>query len=129
MGQSNNPPDSCCRANALFNAVKKQFGIDVYLLPLLLPSPPPPPVPVPPPMPRLPRSNVVDSPLMTRNSKDASINGSVNKSDPPPLNSLCLVQNDIQQTSKFVREFVVGCLIPWIEKNVLQWSESVSHML
>jgi len=80
-------------------------------------------------MPRLPRSNVVDSPLMTRNLKDASINGSVNKSDPPPLNSLCLVQDDIQQTSKFVREFVVGCLIPWIEKNALEWSESVSHML
>lgn len=128
MGRVNDRPDSCCRANALFNAVKKQFGINVYLLPLLLPSPPPPPVPVPPSMPRLPRSNVVDSPPATRNSKDANINGNVNKSD-PPLNSLCLVQNDIQQTSKFVREFVVGCLIPWIEKNVLEWSESVSRML
>ena len=130
MGQINeHPPNHGCRANALFNAVKKQFGIDVYLLPLSLLSPPPPPVPVPLPMPRLPRPNIPDSPLMTRSSRDASTNGNVNMSDPPPLNSLCLVQNDIQQTSRFVRVFVVGCLIPWIEKNVLEWSESVSCMV
>ncbi|KAJ8468953.1 hypothetical protein ONZ45_g17058 [Pleurotus djamor] len=34
-------------AAALLNAVKKQFGLNCYLLPLALPNPPPPPVPVP----------------------------------------------------------------------------------
>ncbi|KXN83896.1 hypothetical protein AN958_00976 [Leucoagaricus sp. SymC.cos] len=112
-------------ATALFNAVKKQFGIDVYLLVLTLPSPPPPHVPVPPPLPRLPRPNVPDSPPTMRNG---GANGTVG-SEPLSPNSLRLIQGDIQQTSKFVREFVVGCLIPWMEKNVLEWSEAEATVL
>lgn len=116
-----------CRATALFNAVKKQFGLDVYLLPLELPSPPPAPVPVPLPAPRLPRPAFPESPRITRDGKSTTTNGSISApSEPISLNSLRLVSDDIQQTSKFVREFVIGCLIPWMEKNVLEWSEAVS---
>lgn len=119
-------PIRFCRATALFNAVKKQFGLDVYLLHLALPSPPPPPVPVPLQLPRLPRPTLPESPPMMRNPKRNSTNGPVNASlDPASPNTLRLVQSDIQQTSKFAREFVVGCLIPWMEKNVLEWSEAV----
>lgn len=66
---------------------------------------------------------------MMRNAKSNSVNGSVNlSSDFNHPNTLRLVQGDIQQTSKFAREFVVGCLIPWMEKNVLEWSEAVSRV-
>lgn len=108
------------RASALHNAVKKQFGIDVYWLSLALPSPPPTPVPVPIPMPRLPRVSLVDGESMTHNAK-------ASESEPDHVNALRMVPEDIQQTSKFAREFVVGCLIPWMEKNVLDWSEAVSR--
>lgn len=100
--------------------MKKQFGIDVYWLSLALPSPPPTPVPVPLLLPRLPRVSLVDGESMTQNEN-------VNGSEPHHVNVLRMVPEDIQQTSKFAREFVVGCLIPWMEKNVLDWSEAVSR--
>ncbi|KAI0800868.1 ER-golgi trafficking TRAPP I complex 85 kDa subunit-domain-containing protein [Fomes fomentarius] len=53
-------------AEALFNAVKKQYGLHSFLLPLQLPtSPPPPPVPVPSLPPRLPTLTPHDSPSLT----------------------------------------------------------------
>ncbi|XP_006454644.1 hypothetical protein AGABI2DRAFT_182617 [Agaricus bisporus var. bisporus H97] len=112
-------PLSDDEAGALHNAVKKQFGIDVYWLSLALPSPPPTPVPVPLLLPRLPRVSLVDGESMTQNEN-------VNGSEPHHVNVLRMVPEDIQQTSKFAREFVVGCLIPWMEKNVLDWSEAFS---
>ncbi|KAL1737123.1 ER-golgi trafficking TRAPP I complex 85 kDa subunit-domain-containing protein [Schizophyllum commune] len=84
-------------AQALYNAVKKQYGLHSYLLSLTFPSPPPDPVPVPALMPRLP---------------------------PPPLSSLRLCEADIQTTARFTREFVVMSLIPWMEQRVMEWNEN-----
>lgn len=48
---------------------------------------------------------------------------------PPPQQltpgTLHLTQPDIQQTGRFVREFVVMSLLPWMEKCVLEWNEVV----
>jgi hypothetical protein len=118
-----------CRANALFNAVKKQYGLHSYLLPLELPSPPPPPVPVPSAplrLPPIPHSllNTPD-PSATR-SKSFSASGATHE-----VNALRMSDQDIQQTAKFVREFVSMSLVPWMERCVADWNENVtiaSHM-
>ena len=39
--------------------------------------------------------------------------------------ALALSDNDIQQISRFVREFVVMSVVPWMEKCVMEWNESV----
>ncbi|KAL1748561.1 ER-golgi trafficking TRAPP I complex 85 kDa subunit-domain-containing protein [Schizophyllum fasciatum] len=95
-------------AEALYNAVKKQYGLHSYLLSLALPSPPPDPVPVPALMPRLPRPSVEGS-----------------TPEAPPLSSLRLCEADIQTTARFTREFVVMSLIPWMEQRVMEWNENV----
>jgi hypothetical protein len=41
------------------------------------------------------------------------------------MNTLRMNEKDIQQTAKFTREFLVMSLIPWMEKCVLDWNESV----
>jgi hypothetical protein len=41
------------------------------------------------------------------------------------VNSLRLGERDIQQIAKFVREFVSTCLVPWMEKCVVDWNENV----
>ncbi|KAF8917701.1 ER-golgi trafficking TRAPP I complex 85 kDa subunit-domain-containing protein [Mucidula mucida] len=95
-------------AGALFNAVKKQFGLNSYLLPLACPDIPPPPVPVPALVPRLP---------------------AVGETDPPPdtsLNTLRMAEADIQGTARFTREFLLMSLIPWMETCVVQWNENFS---
>ncbi|KAH0838197.1 ER-golgi trafficking TRAPP I complex 85 kDa subunit-domain-containing protein [Lanmaoa asiatica] len=104
-------------AGALFNAVKKQYGLHAFMLPLSLPSPPPPPVPVPALPPRLPPP-----------SSETWQNGST--SPRPHSTSLVVSPNflklsepDIQQMARFAREFVVMSLIPWMEKCVLEWNE------
>ncbi|KAI0271395.1 ER-golgi trafficking TRAPP I complex 85 kDa subunit-domain-containing protein [Gloeopeniophorella convolvens] len=117
-----NSPLSDEEAGALFNAVKKQYGLHSYLLPLALPSPPPPSVPVPMIPPRLPP--IPQSALQTPDPSRP-------KSDSAPrlnneLNALCMGEQDIQQTAKFVREFVAMSLIPWMEKCVMEWNENFS---
>ncbi|KAF8634497.1 hypothetical protein AX15_000933 [Amanita polypyramis BW_CC] len=107
-----NSPLSDEEAGALFNAVKKQYGLHSYLLPLDLPSPTPPPVPVPFLLPRLPLASAEPS------SNDPSCSTNVN--------TLRLSEGDIQQTGKFTREFVVMSLVPWMEKCVLEWNENFS---
>ncbi|PFH54797.1 hypothetical protein AMATHDRAFT_135105 [Amanita thiersii Skay4041] len=116
----NSSPLSNEEAGALFNAVKKQYGLHSYLLPLMLPTSLPAPVPVPALIPRLP-------PLMP-GSSEASNNG-----DPLPehtsqtaVHTLKLFETDIQQTARFTREFVVMSLVPWMEKCVLEWNENFS---
>lgn len=47
----------------------------------------------------------------------------------PASNTLALSDNDIQQFSRFVREFVVMSVIPWMEKCVMEWNESVCNTL
>ncbi|KIK93997.1 hypothetical protein PAXRUDRAFT_480682 [Paxillus rubicundulus Ve08.2h10] len=105
-------------AGALFNAVKKQYGLHAFLLPLLLPSPPPPPVVVPALMPRLPPPSL-----------EAHQNGLL-LSEPDlttptnvMLNTLRMSEQDIQQMARFTKEFVIMSLVPWMEKCVLEWNE------
>ncbi len=110
------------RAGALFNAVKKQFGLHSYLLPLALPDPPPPPVPVPALVPRVP-------PLSSNDSAQpgpAGPNGDAEYSNADvTLNTLRLGETDIQRTARFTREFLVMSLLPWMEKCVVEWNENV----
>jgi ER-Golgi trafficking TRAPP I complex 85 kDa subunit len=105
------------RAGALFNAVKKQFGLHSYLLSLSLPKPPPKPIPVPALIPHLPPPPSSDSPP------------SGNVTSPAALNTLSMEEKDIQQTARFTREFLVMSLIPWMEKCVVDWNENVTLTL
>ncbi|TFY57186.1 hypothetical protein EVJ58_g7180 [Rhodofomes roseus] len=145
-------------AEALFNAVKKQYGLHSYLLPLVLPADPlPAPVPVPALLPRLPPppppSSAFDTPplapaptpaglvapntprglmspmprspgpsVLAPGHRDTSSQGLSQTS--PTGYALRLSEADIQQTGKFVREFVVMSLIPWMEKYVIDWNEN-----
>jgi ER-Golgi trafficking TRAPP I complex 85 kDa subunit len=107
------------RAGALFNAVKKQFGLHSYLLCLNLPKPSPKPIPVPALIPRLPSPPSSDSPPPEN----------VTSTHPTTLNTLSMEENDIQQTARFTREFLVMSLIPWMEKCVVDWNENVTFAL
>ncbi|KAI0778588.1 ER-golgi trafficking TRAPP I complex 85 kDa subunit-domain-containing protein [Trametes elegans] len=72
-------------AEALFNAVKKQYGLHSYLLPLHLPTDPlPSPVPVPALPPRLPTLAVHDSPLLTPRPTGSGSTFITPSSTPPP---------------------------------------------
>ncbi|KAH9944035.1 ER-golgi trafficking TRAPP I complex 85 kDa subunit-domain-containing protein [Epithele typhae] len=114
-------------AESLFNAVKKQYGLHSFLLPLQLPTDPlPAPVPVPAPPPRLPGASGLDTPplqpqpsaggLLSSNAAGADYNG----------NTIRLNSEDIHQISRFVREFLTMSLIPWMEKCVVEWNETYS---
>ena len=103
------------RAGALFNAVKKQFGLHSYLLRLALPTPSPPPVPVPTLIPRLP------PPVSNDDAESSKMKGSSG----PVINALRMDEEDIQHTARFTREFVVQSLVPWMEKCVNDWNEIV----
>jgi len=109
-----------CRAGALFNAVKRQYGSDTYLLNLRLPKPSPPPITVPAVLPRLPPPPLPDSP--PTKLKSPAISEDPNQA---VVNSLRLEEGDIQQLAKFVREFVVMSLVIWMEKCVTEWNEAV----
>ncbi|TFK30788.1 hypothetical protein FA15DRAFT_662838 [Coprinopsis marcescibilis] len=126
-----NSPLSDEEAGALFNAVKKQYGLHAFMLPLNLPSPPPPPVPVPALMPRLPPPPGPESPFNRRQSNvvpptPATANIPGIPSNPYALNTVRLEEKDIQATARFTREFVVMSLIPWMEKCVVEWNETYS---
>ncbi|KDQ63410.1 hypothetical protein JAAARDRAFT_169218 [Jaapia argillacea MUCL 33604] len=126
---------------ALVNAIKKQFGFHTYLLPLILPSPLPAPVPVLPLPPRLPPPSrdsdllkpperpsgpPTPAPGATRGSSLSAKDG-LNDDDGKPVgNTLRMNDNDIQQTAKFVREFVLMSLVPWMERCVVEWNENYS---
>ncbi|EMD42167.1 hypothetical protein CERSUDRAFT_90771 [Gelatoporia subvermispora B] len=142
-------------AESLFNAVKKQYGLHSYLLPLTIPTETPPtPVAVPPPPPRLPPPPTFDSPpmaprpsptpaglaapstprasasLIPRSPEPHDVPGTqVAPSSPTPTagaSVLRLPEADISRTGKFVRDFVTMSLIPWMEKCVVDWNEQYS---
>ncbi|KAF5317627.1 hypothetical protein D9611_015053 [Ephemerocybe angulata] len=113
-------------ANALFNAVKKQYGLNCYLLSLELPSPPPAPIPVPALLPRLPPPSGLQSPESTRWQPPATPNTPGHHNSAFALNTLRMDEKDIQQTARFTREFLVMSLIPWMEKCVVEWNENYS---
>ncbi|TCD62768.1 hypothetical protein EIP91_006412 [Steccherinum ochraceum] len=132
-------------AESLFNAVKKQYGLHTYLLPLSLPtSPPPTAVSIPLPVPRLPPIPPAEiSPMPPSQPAPAGVSTSpppasvlsprvqspVQSPDKPPLDAtkpLLLSEGDAQQLSRFTREFVTMSLIPWMEKAVVDWNELYS---
>ncbi|THV07645.1 hypothetical protein K435DRAFT_825459 [Dendrothele bispora CBS 962.96] len=114
-------------ANALFNAVKKQFGLHSFLLTLDLPNPPPAPVPVPAAMPRLPPPSPDSPKLQPVASPYTPSPASPSPTNPPAgVNTLKMSEKDIQQTARFTREFLTMSLIPWMEKCVIEWNENFS---
>ena len=135
------------RAESLFNAVKKQYGLHSYLLQLSLPtSPLPQPVPVPLPIPRLPPLSTFESSPVPPSQFPGGLAASSipNPGILPPRSPeptamaseypqvpvagpgmLLLCQDDIQIIGRFIREFLVMSLIPWMEKCVLEWNDSV----
>ncbi|GLB36017.1 putative ER-Golgi trafficking TRAPP I complex 85 kDa subunit [Lyophyllum shimeji] len=117
-----NSPLSDEEAGALFNAVKKQFGLHSYLLPLALPTPPPPPVPVPAPIPRLSPPPPSESPSPRPPVPTPAIAGF--PAEPSGLHTLRMAEKDIQQTARFAREFLVMSLLPWMEKCAVEWNEN-----
>ncbi|KAI0932025.1 hypothetical protein AcV5_004630 [Taiwanofungus camphoratus] len=150
-----NSPLSDPIAESLFNAVKKQYGHNCYLLPLALPTDPfPAPIPIAPLPPRLPPipSPNFDTPPLAPRPTPAGLSApdtprpimspiprspgpstlSVNQehvipaSTPAGAHTLRLTEGDIQRTAQFVREFVVQCLVPWMEKCVVDWNEQFS---
>ncbi|KAG6841941.1 hypothetical protein C0991_005121 [Blastosporella zonata] len=119
-----NSPLSNEEAGALFNAIKKQYGLHSYLLPLALPAPPPPPVPVPALVPRLPPSpsqDFLNPPLIPSTPLSPGFPADTNG-----LHTMRMSEKDIQQTARFAREFLVMSLLPWMEKCVVDWNEAFS---
>lgn len=102
-GKPNPGRDRCL---ALFNAAKRQYGLHAHFLTLVL-SEPANPVPLFTLPPILPPAGASSLP------------------DVPEVHELRMSPDDLQQASKFVREFVVMSLIPWMERCVLDWNESV----
>ncbi|CAE7231072.1 unnamed protein product [Rhizoctonia solani] len=102
-------------SQALLNAVKKQHGAHAHLMCWSLSGsstanpfiPPPPKLPPPP-------NDVGTSsdPHSNDLTKDVEINNAV------------LGDDDLQNISRFVREFVTQSLIPWMERNVIEWNEA-----
>ncbi|EJD04067.1 uncharacterized protein FOMMEDRAFT_106503 [Fomitiporia mediterranea MF3/22] len=110
-------------ANALFNAIRKQYGLNTYLLQLSLPSPPPPPVSTVILHPRLPVSAEQDgSPTRYQGASQQNSRKEGNVIESGNLIRMC--DSDIQATAQFVREFVTTGLIPWMEKCVIDWNET-----
>ncbi|KAI6162059.1 ER-golgi trafficking TRAPP I complex 85 kDa subunit-domain-containing protein [Pisolithus thermaeus] len=101
-------------ATALFNAVKKQYGVHVYLLPLILPSPPPPPVSIPHLPPQLP-----PPPL---DVEQHDINGNLTSTLSNTRESLGIFKEQCGS----LRELVVMSLVPWMERRVIEWNEVYS---
>jgi hypothetical protein len=111
------------RARALTNALARTHGGAVHLLRLALPAAPlPPPVRVPAVPPRLPP--------IERDAPDGAtlvdgVPAPAQDEDGDALSAVRLAEADIQETARFVREFAVQHLIPWMEKSVAEWNENV----
>jgi hypothetical protein len=99
------------RCLALYNAIKKQYGLHIHLLHLTF-DPGPAPIPIIPLPPQLPLPNATQTPSAV-----------------PDTSELWMSEIDAQATGKFVREFLTQSLIPWMEKNVVDWNEAVSVQL
>jgi hypothetical protein len=92
----------------------------VHLLRLALPTDPPPPlVAVRPTPPRLPPAEPATTPDVTGLAPPS------NEPVEDSVEAIRLCDADIQETARFVREFAVQHLIPWMEKTVVEWNENV----
>lgn len=101
-----NSPLNNDECTALYNAVKKQYGLHVHVLNLVL-EPGPKPIPIISLPPQLPLPESVRQPYTV-----------------PDTSELFMSDSDAQATGKFVREFLTQSLIPWMEKNVMEWNEA-----
>ncbi|KAL5534350.1 hypothetical protein ACEPAG_812 [Sanghuangporus baumii] len=109
-------------ASALYNAIKKQYGLNTGFLRLSLPSPPPPPVFTISLYPRLPPTVYQDGlPTMQQDTARPSL---AESKSGEMSNAIRMCDSDIQATAQFLREFVTTTLIPWMEKCVMDWNES-----
>ncbi|KAG8826095.1 hypothetical protein FRC19_009702 [Serendipita sp. 401] len=95
--------DEC---TALLNAIRKQYGLHVHFLNLTL-EPGPSPIPIVSLPPQLPLPSTVQLAHVV-----------------PDTSELWMSETDAMATGKFVREFLTQSLIPWMEKNVLEWNEA-----
>lgn len=103
-------------SQALLNAVKKQYGAHSHLMcwslsgssttnPFLPPLPQLPPPP----------SSAVDTPGHHQlNDLIEDMGG----------DGTAMGDEDLQTVNRFVREFVTQSLIPWMERNVVEWNEA-----
>lgn len=93
------------RCTALVNAAKKQYGLHIHLLNLTLARPegPTPLFPLPP----------------------RVLPAAAHMAEEFEVRELPLAPEDVAQVGRFVREFVVMSLIPWMERCVLDWNEVV----
>lgn len=73
------------------------------------------PIPILPMPPRLP------SPV--EHSYANGKNGAV--PDTQDVDELLMTEADAQAVGKFVREFVTTALLPWMERNIIDWNENV----
>jgi hypothetical protein len=106
------------RSQALLNATKKQYGAHAHLIPWSL-STPSATSPFIPPLPRLPPppSATIDTPARHQLDDLPEVVG---------RDGVHMADEDLQSTSRFVREFATQSLIPWMERNVIEWNEAVS---
>jgi hypothetical protein len=93
-----------------------------YLLPLDLPTDPlPASVPAPPLPPRLPSADSEDDIPPPSPASPTSVAEIAAEN----VNEIFMDEGDIKETAKFMREFTVQSLIPWMERNVFEWNEAV----
>ncbi|KAF8707788.1 ER-Golgi trafficking TRAPP I complex 85 kDa subunit, partial [Rhizoctonia solani] len=102
-------------SQALFNAVKKQQGAHTHLMCWSLSGssslnpfiPPPPRLPPPP-------NDITETPSSHPEDMAEEHN----------RGSIALADDDLETIGRFVREFVTQSLIPWMERNVIEWNEA-----
>lgn len=102
------------RAMALYNAIKKQYGLHIHLLAVSF-SRPEAPVAAPSLLPELPLSPLPDA-AFSKVSKDRG-------------EHLNLSPEDVSQLARFVREFTTMSLVPWMERYAMEWNETVRMVI
>ncbi|CAE6378800.1 unnamed protein product [Rhizoctonia solani] len=104
------------QSQALLNAVKKQHGAHAHLMCWSLSgsSNTNPFIPRPPQLPPPPNS-------VTETPGDPQFD---NLAKEVEIGSTVLSDDDLQSISRFVREFATQSLIPWMERNVIEWNEA-----
>ncbi|KAG9097649.1 hypothetical protein FS749_005806 [Ceratobasidium sp. UAMH 11750] len=103
-------------SQALLNAARKQYGVHVHLMPwsLSAPSTTQPFIPALPSLPPSPNA-LLDTPSRQQLDDLAEVAGH---------DAVRMAEEDLQSTHRFVREFVTQSLIPWMERNVVEWNEA-----
>lgn len=107
----------------MLSALKKLYGLNVYLLPLDLPTPLPQPVTFPAPRPSLPTLGL-DSVWPSNDNENVDCQAAAIETCVTSI--VFMSETDIGEITRFLREFVMTCLIPWMEGRVSDWNELVS---